>query len=153
MSVVIKTKKNPKITTKNSEGKVNGFLVPILNTHEGFVDPEQWPQQAYLTVAKVGEVKGPHLHKKRWGLFTCIKGNIRIVLRNNGVYEEYFSGEDHDFATIQVPAGVPGALQNIGQVDAYVLNLPSPAWHVDDQDEWDVEFEDYDFSAGPDSSA
>jgi hypothetical protein len=44
-----------------------------------------------------------------------------------------------------VPAGVPAALQNIGDKEAYMLNMPSPAWQVDDQDEHAVSFSDYDF--------
>ena len=145
MSDKIRTKNNPKIITKNQAGKENGFLIPIMNAYEKFVDEEQWPKQIYCTTVAPNEVKGPHLHKKRWGLFTCIKGNIKIVIKKDDQYEEYFSGEEHDFATIQVPAGMPNALVNIGDSDAYVLNMPSPAWHVDDQDDWDVEFDDYDF--------
>jgi hypothetical protein len=68
------------------------------------------------------------------------------VVRTEKGYEEYLTGEDHDYATIQVPAGVPAAIQNLGDVDAYFLNMPSPAWHVDDQDEHPVLFDDYDFN-------
>jgi len=57
--------------------------------------------------------------------------------------------EDHDYATIQVPAGVPSALVNIGDEDAYFLNMPSPAWLIDDQDEHEVAFEDYFQIASP----
>jgi dTDP-4-dehydrorhamnose 3,5-epimerase len=141
----IRVKKNQKIITKNKEGKPNGFLVPIFNVHDKFVDEEQYPKQVYLTVAAPGEVKGPHLHLKRWGLFTCIRGNIKIVVRTENGYEEYFSGEDYDFATVQVPAGIPVALQNIGDQDAYILNMPSPAWHESDQDDHSVSFDDYNF--------
>jgi len=132
--------------TKDVEGKPNGFLVPIFNVHEEWVADEQHPQQVYLTVVSPGKVKGPHLHLKRWGLFTCIKGNGRIVVRNPDGYEEYLTGEDYGYATIQVPAGTPAAIQNLGDVDAYFLNMPSPAWRVDDQDEHPVSFDDYDFS-------
>jgi hypothetical protein len=76
---------------------------------------------------------------KRWGLFTCIKGNLKIVARTENGYEEYFSGEAHDFASIQLPAGVPAALVNEGTEEALVLNMPSPAWHVEDQDDHPVE--------------
>jgi dTDP-4-dehydrorhamnose 3,5-epimerase len=145
VKTVIKTKHNPKIVTKNVTGDENGFLVPIMNIHDNFVDQEQWPKQVYLTVAKQGEIKGPHLHHKRWGLFTCIKGNLKIVVQVDGIYQEFFSGEDYNFATVQVPASVPAALVNIGMGDAYILNMPSPAWHPDDQDEYDVSFDDYDF--------
>jgi dTDP-4-dehydrorhamnose 3,5-epimerase len=142
-----KIKKNKKFLTKNLTGKTNGFLVPIINVHDNFVEDEQWPKQVYLTVTSPNEVKGPHLHYKRWGLFTCIKGNIKIVVRIDDKYQEYFSGENYEFQTIQVPAGIPAALVNIGNEDAYILNMPAPSWHPDDLDEWDVSFEGYNFKA------
>lgn len=132
--------------TKDKEGEPNGFLVPIFNVHEKWVADEQHPQQVYLTVVSPGKVKGPHLHLKRWGLFTCIKGNGKIVVRTEKGYEEHFTGEDYDYATIQVPAGMAAAIQGLGDVDAYFLNMPSPSWHVDDQDEHPVSFDDYDFN-------
>jgi dTDP-4-dehydrorhamnose 3,5-epimerase len=147
MTATVRAKTNRKIVTKNAAGTPNGFLIPILNVHEKFVSDERWPLQIYCTVANPGEVKGPHLHMKRWGLFTCIKGDIKIVVQVDGQYHEYFSGENHDFATVQVPAGVPNALVNIGDCDAYILNMPSPAWHPDDPDDCDAEFPDYDFFA------
>jgi dTDP-4-dehydrorhamnose 3,5-epimerase len=141
----IKCKKNKKFITKNNAGVPNGFVVPIINVHDNFVADEQWPKQVYLTVAAPKDIKGPHLHYKRWGLFTCIKGNIKIVLKIDGKYQEYFSGEDYEFQTIQVPAGIPAALVNISNEDAYILNMPAPSWHPDDLDEWDVSFDDYTF--------
>jgi dTDP-4-dehydrorhamnose 3,5-epimerase-like enzyme len=139
----LRSKKNPKITTKDRNGKPNGFLIPIFNVHDGFVADAQNPKQVYLTVVAPGTTKGPHLHMTRWGMFTCVKGNIKIVIRGGAGYEEHFSGEDHAFATIQLPAGVPAALVNIGDEDAYVLNMPAPAWHVEDQDDHPASFPDY----------
>jgi dTDP-4-dehydrorhamnose 3,5-epimerase len=140
--------RHPRIITKNKEGRPTGWLVPIFNVHDGMIGPQQHPQQVYLTVIAPGEIKGPHLHLKRWGLFTCIRGNAKIVVRTENGYEEYSTGEDYEYATIQVPAGVPAALQNIGPGEAYMLNMPSPAWHIDDQDEHSVSFDDYIFK-GP----
>ena len=82
---------------------------------------------------------------KRWGLFTCIRGNVRIVTRTDGKFDQFFSGEEHGFATVQVPAGIPAALQNSGTTEAWVLNMPSPAWRVDDQDDHPVSFDGFDF--------
>jgi len=144
MSLLVQ--KHPQIVTKNKDRQPNGWLVPIFNVHDGAIAPENYPKQVYLTVASLGEIKGPHLHLKRWGLFTCIRGNVKVVVQTEAGYEEYLTGEDHEFATIQVPAGVPAALQNIGDTDAYILNMPSPAWHVDDQDEHPVEFDGYTFT-------
>jgi dTDP-4-dehydrorhamnose 3,5-epimerase len=137
---------HPKIITNNREARPNGWLVPIFNVHDGLIDPSRHPRQVYLTVIAPGEIKGPHLHLKRWGLFTCIRGNVRVVVRTENGYEEYPTGEDYEFATIQVPAGVPAALQNIGDEEAYILNMPSPAWHIDDTDEHPASFDDYIFS-------
>lgn len=139
----IRTRKNKKFPTKDRNAKANGFLVPLFNVHDGFAAPAQHPQQAYLTVVAPGTAKGPHLHMKRWGLFACVKGNVKFVVKNAGRYEEHLSGEDHDFATVQVPAGLPAAMVNFGAEDAYVINLPAPSWHVDDQDEHPVVDWDY----------
>jgi dTDP-4-dehydrorhamnose 3,5-epimerase-like enzyme len=144
--MTVRTAVHPKIVTRANDGKVNGFLVPIFNEHDRFIDPQQHPRQVYLTVVAPGTVKGPHLHMKRWGLFTCILGNAKIVVRARDGYEEYLTGEDHEYRTVQVPAGIPAALQNIGDKEAYILNMPAPAWRVDDQDEHPVSFEDYQFT-------
>jgi dTDP-4-dehydrorhamnose 3,5-epimerase len=133
-----------KIVTMNKDGKPNGWLLPIFNVNDGLVHDQQHPQQAYITAVAPGEVKGPHLHFKRWGLFTCIRGNVKIVIRTDAGYNEYLSGEDHQFATIQIPVGVPAMIVNIGEGEAHLLNLPSPGWQPDDQDEHPVSFDDYD---------
>ena len=133
--------KHPQISTRNSNGSINGFLIPIYNINDGFITNGNEPQQVYLTVCDVGQIKGPHLHKKRWGYFTCIRGDIRIIVRNRNSYEEYFSGENHEFATVEIPPGIPAAIQNIADEPSYVINIPSPAWHIDDQDEHQCEFD------------
>ena len=141
----LRTQKHTWIETKQLEGISNGFLIPIFNIYDEFIPLDNQPKQVYLTVVIPGQVKGPHLHLKRWGYFTCIKGNVKVVARIDGVYEEYCIGEDFDYITVEVPAGIPSALQNIGNNDAYIINTPSPAWHIDDQDDHPVNFEDYTF--------
>jgi dTDP-4-dehydrorhamnose 3,5-epimerase-like enzyme len=137
---MVRVKKTPKIETRDASGRSNGFLIPIYNVNEPFVDPAQRPQQVYCTVVAPGTVKGPHLHMRRWGLFTCILGDVDIVVRvGPDRYETYSSGEQHDFRTVQVPAGLAAALVNRGDIPAYVLNMPSPAWQAHDQDDHPVE--------------
>jgi oxalate decarboxylase/phosphoglucose isomerase-like protein (cupin superfamily) len=128
-----------RITTKDESGAANGFLVPIYNVHDAFPPAEHRPQQVYLTVCAPGAAKGPHLHMKRWGYFTCIKGNARIVVKTAEGYESAWTGEAHAYATVEVPAGIPAMIENAGAEDAYVLNMPSPAWTADDTDEHPVE--------------
>jgi dTDP-4-dehydrorhamnose 3,5-epimerase-like enzyme len=137
--------KHLRIQTKNNFGVPNGYLIPIYNEHESPIAIEQRPCQVYLTVVAPGAIKGPHLHMQRWGLFTCIKGNIKVVVRTPQGYKEFFSGENHDYQTIQVPAGWPSALQNQSDIEAFVLNMPSPAWTKENQDDHQVSFHDYPF--------
>ena len=143
----IQIKSNPRFETKDAQGVANGFLVPIYNIHDHFHAPGQEPQQVYLTVIAKGKIKGPHLHFIRTGCFTCIKGNARFVLKTATGYEVVYSGEDHAFKSVIVPTGVPAAMQNVGDEDAYVLNMPSPAWTPEMNDEHSAEFNDFDFSS------
>ena len=146
---MIKTKLNPRIATSDARGGDNGFLVPIYNVLEGFCEPGKEPQQVYLTVVSPGTVKGPHLHFIRTGCFTCIKGSVRFVVKTTEGYKEYFSGDQHEYLSIIVPAGLPAAIQNVGDEDAYVLNMPSPAWTPTMDDEHAADFSDFDFSSQP----
>ena len=127
-----------KIETKGADGKATGYLVPIWNALE---NPELRPEQVYLTVVGPGAVKGPHLHKVRRGVFRCIKGNVRIVVRRmDGVYQAFMSGEAYDYAPVIVMPGIPAAIYNIdGNQEAFVLNMPAPAWSKESPDEWPVE--------------
>ena len=46
-----------------------------------------------------------------------------------------------------VPAGTPAALQNLGDDEAYVLNMPNPAWEPTMDDEYSADFSDFDFQS------
>jgi dTDP-4-dehydrorhamnose 3,5-epimerase-like enzyme len=124
-----------RIETKDKFGKPNGWLLPIWH--------EEWgPKigQVYLTVVGLGCTKGPHLHNRRAGLFCCVRGDIKVKLRlPNGDYVEQYSGEAHGFDRIPVPMGVPAEIINVGDCDAYVLNMPNPGWTSTDPDEQPVE--------------
>jgi hypothetical protein len=144
--MTIKTKKNKKHETFDLENQSTGFLVPIYNVHENFFEDGCEPQQVYMTVIAPKKIKGPHLHKIRTGCFTCIKGNARFVLKVNGEFKEYLSGEDYDYQSVIVPTNVGAVLQNLNDDDAYILNMPSPAWTPDMHDEYDDDFQDFDFN-------
>jgi dTDP-4-dehydrorhamnose 3,5-epimerase len=143
----IQIKSNKKFITNDSNNQKNGFLVPIYNIHDEFFQRGKEPEQVYLTVISPGQIKGPHLHFIRTGCFTCIKGNARFILKTAEGYEVVLSGEDHEYRSVIVPAGVPAALQNIGECEAFVLNMPQPAWTPDMNDEHSSDFSDFDFSS------
>jgi dTDP-4-dehydrorhamnose 3,5-epimerase-like enzyme len=139
----MKAKKNHKIVTKDNNGIENGYLIPIYNVNDGFHEIEDEPKQVYLTVISKGCSKGPHLHYLRTGYFTCIKGDVKIVVKSGGIYSEYFSGENHDYLSVIIPKGVSALVKNIGDGDAFVLNMPSPAWTPTMNDEHQADFTDY----------
>ncbi len=144
----LRTRDHPKIITYAPDGAPNGYLVPIYNVHDRLPGGESdgaEPQQVYCTAIAPHAIKGPHLHHVRTGRFTCLHGNVRLVVKTPAGYDEYFSGQDHDYLTVEVPPGVAVALQNLGGSDALVLNMPSPAWHPDMHDEHTADFGDFDF--------
>ena len=145
--MIFQTKINPKFNTKDLRGDANGYLVPIYNIHDGFFPLGEEPKQVYLTVVAPHQIKGPHLHYIRTGCFTCIKGNARFVLKTATGYEVVLSGEEHNYRSVIVPVGVPAALQNLGDEEAFVLNMPYPAWTPDMNDEHTADFSDFDFLA------
>ena len=146
--VMLKVKENQKFATKDKDGDSNGFLVPIYNINDGFFERGKEPEQVYMTVIYPGHIKGPHLHYIRTGCFTCIKGNARFVIKTKSGYEVVFSGEDHGYKSVIIPTGTAAALQNIGADDAYVMNMPSPAWTPEMNDEHSADFGDFDFTVG-----
>ena len=141
----LRIQKHQKFVTKDEDGQPNGYLIPIYNINDGFFSPGTEPKQVYLTVVSPGKYKGPHLHFIRKGFFTCIRGNIKIIIKSDGEYKVFFSGESFDYASIEVPIGVPAVIQNIGIDEAFVLNMPNPAWTPEMQDEHTADFSDYDF--------
>lgn len=142
----IRSKENKKFITKNEQGIVNGFLVPIYNLKEGFFKKDEEPQQVYLTSVLPNIIKGPHLHFIRRGFFTCIKGNVRVVLKIEGEYKEFYSGQDYEYRSIEIPTGIPAAIQCLGTDEALILNMPFPAWTPDMKDEYSADFDDFDFT-------
>ena len=142
------TQEIPKIPTYDARRKQNGWLLPMYNVHETRIPKRRTPQQVYLTVVNPGAQKGPHLHKQRWGLMICIRGDVKIVLRQKGGYREYFSGEKHGFRLVQIPAGTPAAIYNLGRQEAYVINMPSPAWSRKNPDDFSASFAEYEKRKG-----
>jgi dTDP-4-dehydrorhamnose 3,5-epimerase-like enzyme len=141
----IKIKKNKKIITKNKENKINGFLIPIFNINEKFFKNKDYPKQVYVTVVNPGSIKGPHLHYKRRGFFTCIHGNVKFIIKIKNSYKVVYSGEKYNFKSLLVPKKFPVAIQCLGNKKAIILNMPNPAWSPKMNDEHVAEFKDYNF--------
>src|SRR5690349_8962239 len=101
--------------------------------------PHTRPEQVYVTTVYPNMSKGPHLHKTRSGLFCCIRGNVKIVLKIGEHYEVFHSGEAHNYRLVPVPPGTPSMIISDSFKESFVINMPNPAWSKDDPDEWPVE--------------
>jgi dTDP-4-dehydrorhamnose 3,5-epimerase-like enzyme len=125
--------------TRGADGQANGFLVSVYNEHEGFIPQARAPAQVYVSICAIGASKGPHLHRRRWGYLTCVRGNIRVVARFGDEYVVAHSGQDHGYQTVEIPPGIPNRVENVGNVDAYIINTCNPAWQADDPDDHPVD--------------
>lgn len=139
---MVKVKKNAKYISQNRNGVENGYIVTIVDVMEDFIDSERFPRQVYLTVVAPGEIKGPHYHKIRYAMYTCIKGNIKVVVKTSEGYDVFYSGEDYDYATIWVETGYPTALINLEtDRESMIINTPSPSYKESPTDDYHVEFD------------
>ena len=125
------------IETKGTDGRVNGWLLPLWNARQR---EDLRPEQVYLTVALPGACKGPHLHYKREQRYYCIRGSVKVTVRTREdsgyVYADQILNRG-DMAVVN--PGDASMLQAIGKDETWIVNMPSPAWAPDDQDEWPVE--------------
>ena len=142
---MIKTLKLSKYNTKDSEGNSNGFVVPIFNVHDDFFkENDHDPKQFYLTSVNPNKTKGPHKHFIRQCWFCCISGNIKVVIKLDGSYKEFYSGVNHDYQAIIIPRGIPALLINESEdEEALVINMPDPSWAPDMDDEHSEDFSSY----------
>lgn len=114
------------IQTFGSDGKPNGKLITIWH-----VDSCVPVSQVYLTTILPGKVKGPHLHHVRRGLFFCVSGKVRMVVRIYGKYMVF----DPSQMPIPVGPGTPCAFYNLWDEEALILNMPHPPYRESQPDE------------------
>lgn len=136
----------PSFSKNVDSGKINGYLISFWKDWEKFLNVP--PKQIYFNCCYKGEIKGPHLHINRWDHFICIRGKIRFVVKyGENDYEEIDTSPDlktgKGFKIVVIPPAVSCALQNIGDEEAFFINMPNPAWHPDNQDDHPVKFENY----------
>ena len=134
----------PRYDSKNDHGERNGYVVSLYKDWESLFRAE--PKQVYLNVCFPHERKGPHLHMRRWDYFATIRGSLRYVVKYEaGDYEEIDVHVDNGSGVkiVEVPPAIPCLIINIGQEDAWFINMPNPAWRPDDQDNQPVSYNDY----------
>ena len=103
------------------------------------------PKMVYVSSVNPGEVKGPHLHKKRISYFTCLHGKVVFVLkkRDNSFVEIESSSENP--ILLKIPSGMPSAHINISDNVSKILVLADVAWKPNDNEMDNVTFDNYDW--------
>lgn len=108
-----------KVITKDINGNDNGYLIELATDGRRTT--------AYLTVAYPGCFKGFHCHFVREANYTCIKGKAKIILITWAGKEEYIL-DANEPQRLHIPINIPTAFVNEGEEDAFIVNVPIPAY-------------------------
>lgn len=128
-----------KINTKDALGKNNGWLLELNS------DKDSWTEfirgQVYLTVVYPKKQKGFHLHKLKTNHITCIKGSVTVAVFNGKKTETFKIGENN-FQSLKIPPGLPLAIYNSGNENAYVINYCYPSYDpkIKEQEEINIKW-------------
>ena len=126
-----------------SDSHVNGELTVVWRDWDDIVKDHR--KMIYLNTVKPGEIKGPHIHKKRTTYFTCVEGEIVLVIKDrNDEYHEIKCNPNEPLL-ICVRSGVPAAIINTTNSISKVLVLADIAWRPNDNEMKNGDFTDYDF--------
>ena len=130
--------------TKNiTDEHVNGKLTVIWRNWDNILKFD--PKMVYVSHVNPHEIKGPHLHTKRDSYFVCIRGKVVFIAKDkSGNFHEIESSEENP-VLVQIPKNVASAHINLSNEVSTVLALADPAWHPNDDEMKNVEFEDYDW--------
>lgn len=97
----------------------NGFLIELYKDDEKTV--------VYLTAASSRAFKGYHLHTVRQSHYVCIKGKMKIIVVAGSQREEYIL-DSASPERLLIPTNVYIGLENIGDEEAWLINLPNPSY-------------------------
>lgn len=113
-----------------------GWLVEILRNEDVGIDLFG---QILLTVAKPGQVKGWHYHKRKIEWFCVIKGTGLLTIINNDSKEQkdYVLGKIN-MSLVKIPPNNTHFIKNIGKEDMFLLIYISEAFFQSDSDTYDM---------------
>lgn len=134
------------LATQSSKKEIVIQELEKIETNEGqlwplYRDWDEWhhgyhPKMAYVTTIGPGQKKGPILHKERKYYITALSGNLVLTCFLHETFQHYPLCDEKGRSKIAlIPEGVPIVLENFSKTDvATIINLPSKAWHPDNQD-------------------
>jgi dTDP-4-dehydrorhamnose 3,5-epimerase-like enzyme len=130
--------------TKDTKSEhVNGSLTVIWRDWDTIL--ENNPKMIYVSSVNPGELKGPHLHKKRTSYFTCIHGKVVFIIKDkNGNYVEIESDAKKPVMVV-VPKNTASAHVNLSEDVSRILALADVSWKPNDNEMENVTFDDYEW--------
>ena len=126
-----------------TDSHINGELTVIWRDWDNLI--KNHPKMVYVNSVNPGEIKGPHIHKNRTTSFSCIHGNVVLVIQDDdGKFHEIKADSDKP-VLITVPNGIAVAIVNPTTEIAKVLVFADIAWRSNDDEMKNVLFNDYDW--------
>ena len=130
-------------TMDNQDQHVNGSLTVVWRDWDNLI--KNHPKMVYVNSVNPGEIKGPHIHKNRTTSFSCIHGNVVLVIQDNDGKFHEIKADSEKPVLITVPKGIAAAIVNPTTKIAKVLVLADIAWRPNDNEVKNVSFDDYDW--------
>ena len=130
-------------TKDNQDQHVNGSLTVVWRDWDNLI--KNHPKMVYVNSINPGEIKGPHIHKNRTTYFSCISGNVVLVIQDNDGKFHEVKADSEKPVLITVPNGIAAAIVNPTTKIAKVLVLADIAWRPNDNEMKDVSFDNYDW--------
>lgn len=111
-----------RVATSDAGGTPNGFVVELY---------KDGPKTTlYLTAAYPKAFKGFHLHTLRSSHYVCLKGTMKITIVEGAKKVEHVLDAAQP-ERLLVPTHVWIGLENVGDEEAWLVNLPDPAYDPD----------------------
>ena len=130
-------------TKDNQDQHVNGSLTVVWRDWDNLI--KNHPKMVYVNSINPGEIKGPHIHKNRTTYFSCISGNVVLVIQDNDGKFHEVKADSEKPVLITVPNGIAAAVVNATTKIAQVLVLADVAWKPNDNEMKNITFDDYDW--------
>ena len=131
------------VTKDTHDSHTNGELTVIWRDWDNLI--KNHPKMVYVNSVNPGEIKGPHIHKNRTTYFSCIHGNVILVIQDQkGKFHEIKIDSEKP-VLITVPNGIAAAIVNPSTKIAKVLVLADIAWKPNDNEMINVDFSAYSF--------
>ena len=139
--LIIKLEKHP--TKDITDEHVNGSLTVIWRDWDKIISYE--PKMVYVSSVFPGQVKGPHIHRKRNSYFSCVHGSVTFIVKDkNDKYHEIEANSDEP-TLIHIPKNIASAHLNSGNEIAHILTLADVSWKPNDNEMKNITFDDYDW--------